>query len=289
MDHASIRYLEAKRTVDDRALAPRVSTAFRRERPAQPRVVEAGTGTGAMLPRLVASGLTAGEYVAIDSDPSVVEFAQYARPRELLYRGQQVVTVDDGFTVDDLSVSFRTGDALTAFRDGVDADVFVAASFADLVPLSALLDVIETTLRPGGLAYLPLSFDGGTIFQPDHPADDAVEAAYHAAIDDQPGRDHRAGRHLLEALQQRPGEILAVGASDWIVRPEDDGYPADEAYFLERILDFVAATVTALPATDHEISDWVETRRAQLASATLTYVAHQYDLLYRTGAAPDAR
>jgi hypothetical protein len=288
MDHASIRYLEAKRTVDDRALCPRVSSAFRRERPAQPRVVEAGTGTGAMLPRLVDGGLTAGEYVGVDSDPSVVEFAQYARPREFRYRDHAVAVADDGFTVDELSVSFRTGDALTAFGDGVEADVFVAASFADLVPLGALLDVIETTLRPGGLAYLPLSFDGGTIFQPDHPADDAVERAYHAAIDDRAGRDSRAGRHLLEALQRRPAEILAVGASDWIVRPNEDGYPADEPYFLDRILDFVAATVSELPTADHDISDWLETRRAQLASARLTYVAHQYDILYRTRAVPDA-
>jgi len=178
-----------------------------------------------------------------------------------------------------LSATFETGDALAALTAASGVDCVVAQAFADLVPVQRLLDAVESALTPGGLAYLPITFDGGTILQPDHPADRAVERAYHAAIDAEPGRDSRAGRHLLDACRRRDGDLLAAGASDWILRPTDDGYPADEAFFLDAILSFVAE---ALADADVEGGDdWLATRREQLAAGDLTYVAHQYDLLYR--------
>jgi hypothetical protein len=74
-----------------------------------------------------------------------------------------------------------------------------------------------------------------------------------------------------------------MASSDWIVRPRDGGYPADESFFLDCILEFVAAALAA--RDDADTADWPDTRRAQRAAGELTYVAHQYDLLYR---APDS-
>jgi len=285
VEHALPRYLESKRSIDDRALAPRVRDRFLAELPASPEILEAGCGTGVTVPRLLAWGVDAGRYTGVDADDRIVPFARRLRPKALRRAGYDVAEPSDAhgggdadFAVADLVVSFATGDALDAL-EAATVDAVVAQAFADLVPRDRLVPAIESALRPGGVAYLPITFDGGTIFQPDHPADGAVEAAYHAAIDARSGRDARAGRHLLDAFRRRDGDLLAAGSSDWIVRPRDGTYPADERYFLGRLLGFVA---DAVPDGDVEGFDaWLSTRREQLAAGELTYVAHQYDLLYR--------
>ncbi|ELZ27003.1 hypothetical protein C475_08711 [Halosimplex carlsbadense 2-9-1] len=280
MTHAATRYLESKRSVDDRARSRRVRDRLLGELPDAPRVLEAGCGTGVTVANLVEWGVDRGEYRGIDRDPGVVAFARAVRPRELRRRGHAVAATPEGLTVDRLTARFETGDALSTFADERGADLFVAQAFADLVPLPALVETVETALAPGGLAYLPITFDGGTVFQPDHPADDRVERAYHDAIDAREGRDARAGRHLIDLLGRREGDLLAVDGSDWVVRPRDGRYPADERHFLDRILGFVAE---ALAGEGIEgVDDWLATRREQLAAGELTYVAHQYDLLYRT-------
>ncbi|WP_251341942.1 class I SAM-dependent methyltransferase [Haloplanus halophilus] len=275
MNHADEGYLEAKRTVDERALDRRVRDRLLDELPAAPRVLEAGCGTGVTVPRLVAWGVTDGEYRGVDRDAATVERARALRAAEL---DADADADGEGFRVDDLTVRFEAGDALDAFA-GERADLVVAAAFLDLVPVDEALDAFASALAPGGLVYAPITFDGETVFQPDHPADDAVVAAYHDAIDDEPGRDARAGRHLLDRCRARDGALLAAGASDWIVHPRDGGYPADERRFLGAILSFVEEAVDGVPGAE----DWLRTRRRQLDSGTLTYVAHGYDVLYRPG------
>lgn len=331
MDHAEPRYLESKRSVDRRSLSRRVRDTLLAELPPAPRVLEAGCGTGATVPRLVSWGVPGFRYLGVDREPRAIAFARDVRPKELRRRGHEVVETprggrigagrsgagrgdavrtsagrsgadrtsstrtDDG-RAGDATFAFETGDALERLR-GEEADLVVAQAFLDVVPLEPAIATIEAALAPGGLAYFPITFDGGTLFQPDHPADAAVERAYHAAIDEIEGRDSRAGRHALALLGGREGTLLTAGASDWIVRPlggrngqaggvrgDDTGrYPADERRFLERILEFVeGAIVPGRAAIDRAtLADWLATRRRQLAAGELVYVAHQYDLLYR--------
>ncbi|RLM54062.1 class I SAM-dependent methyltransferase [Halobellus sp. Atlit-31R] len=293
MTHALPRYLESKHSVDERAFSRRVQDRLVESLPAEPTVLEAGCGTGVTVPRLLSWGVDAGTYRGVDTDECIVAFARRVRPAALRRAGHSVTeharaAAPDGerrsapdFTVADLSVSFESGDALDALEAASDRDLVVAQAFADLVPLDRLVSAVESALRPGGLAYLPITFDGGTIFQPDHPADEAVERAYHAAIDRRPGRDVRAGRHLADRLRRRDGELLSIGSSDWIVRPTDGGYPADERYFLSRILQFVADSLGDAERSVDGLDSWLATRREQLDAGDLVYVAHQYDLLYR--------
>jgi len=287
MDHAALRYLEAKRSVDERALSPRVRDRLLAELPAEPRVLEAGCGTGVTVARLREWDVEPASYRGVDRDAGVVAFARRVRPAALRRAGHDAVGNDEGFAVDGRPFVFEEGDALTAFRDEGDADLLVAQAFADLVPIDEMLAAFEAALRPGGLVYLPITFDGGTVFQPDHPVDEAVERAYHRAIDRRPGRDARAGRHLADLLRRRTGDLLAMSSSDWIVRPRDGAYPADEAHFLARILEFVEEALAAAPETVDGSEAWLERRREQLAAGELTYVAHQYDLLYRTPTEPE--
>jgi len=278
MNHARARYLHAKESVDERARSHRVRDRLLDELPDSPRVVEAGCGTGVTVSRLLDWGVERGQYRGLDTDPGIVAHARRVRPAICRRRGRTVASTAEGWYVDDLDCRVSVGDALARAGEQFDtgADLVVAQAFLDLVALDDALAAFDAALAPEGLLYAPITFDGLSSFQPDHPADAAVERTYHAAIDAQPGRDSRAGRHLLDRLR---GDLLAVDSSDWIVRPRGGTYPADERYFLGHILDFVADALA--DADVPEAGDWLATRREQLAAGELTYIAHQYDLLAR--------
>lgn len=278
MNHAQIRYLEAKHSVDERSRSRRVADRLFEALPASPTVGEAGAGTGAAVPWLLERGVAAGSYRGVDLSPTVVAHAQRTRPAALRYRGYDAVDTESGGTVGDFRFGFEVGDALEVLREQ-NHDLVVAQQFMDLVPLESAVDALTAAAGDGGLVYCPLTFDGVTVFQPDHPADDEIQRAYHEAIDDDADRETQAGRHLLEEFRDRAGSLLAADASDAIVRPRNGGYPADERYFLSCLLGFVEESVQpdAVPA----VGDWLSARRDQLADGRLSYVGHRYDFLYR--------
>lgn len=274
----TVRYLEAKRTVDDRSLSPRAIDRLLASVPEQARIFEAGCGTGATIPRLLEWGVD-GTYHGVDTDGTAVRHARDARPAELRTRGTAVTETDAGFHTNSLSVTVEQGDALTAVEEIGPIDLLVAQQVMDLVDRDRALSAFTDAVDSGGLLYFPLTFDGGTIFQPDHPLDAEIVEAYHATMDARPSGDSRAGRQLATRLQRGPGELLVMAPSDAIVRPRDGTYPADEAFFLGRILDFVEAELTEKDVSGLE--EWLDTRRGQLRARELIYVAHRYDLLYR--------
>jgi len=310
VSHAEVRYLEAKRSVDDRALSRPVVEALLDALPPAPTVFDAGCGTGATLDRLREWGVEGGRYRGVDADPGVVAFAREQRPKLHRRRGASVDRDGDAVVLDGRRATFAVGDALAAAR-GFDggADLVVAASFLDLVDVAALADAFEAALAPGGLLYCPVTFDGGTRFAPPRAGDDAVEAAFHDAIESAPDRSVRAASELLGVLDGRAGEVLAVGGSDWVVAPAAGAYPGDEAYFLDRILGFVADALAERGVGDGEgesevggdagnasepavgveggsgagvdAEAWLADRRAAAAAGELTYVAHNLDVLYR--------
>lgn len=262
-----IRYLDGKRTVDDRSLSRRVIDQLCSSLPDQPSIFEAGCGTGVTVPRLTDWGITDADYVGVDTSAELVREASSRWADE-----------HSGGT-DTRTVQFETGDALDAIEHRPPQDLLIAQQFLDLVDIDRALDVFTNALRPGGLAYFPLTFDGISIFEPAHPEDEAMMAAYHDSMDQRPNGNSKAGRHLATALRELPGELLAMDSADAIVRPQGGSYPADEQYVLETILDFVAEEIPtrAVPARD----EWLSTRREQIEKGELLYVAHRYDLLYR--------
>ena len=281
MRHARVRYLESKRSVDERSRSRRVADRLFEALPEAPAVGEAGSGTGTTVPWLLDRGVTAGSYRGIDVSPAVVAHARRAQPAALRYRGHDAVDTESGGAVGEFRFEFETGDALR--RLGArDLDLVVAQQFMDLVPLESTVDVLTDAVGDGGLVYCPLTFDGVTLFQPDHPDDEEIQRAYHGTIDRDADRDSRAGRHLLGEFRERDGSLLAVAASDAIVRPRDGGYPGDERYFLSCLLEFVEESISA--AAVPGVDDWLAARRDQLADGRLSYVGHRYDFLYRTAA-----
>jgi hypothetical protein len=178
------------------------------------------------------------------------------------------------------------------------ADLLIAHAFLDLLPMPESLPKLFPLLKPRGLAWLTINFDGLTTLEPpfqfsadtpsvhplpsaDNRVDLLIERLYHQTMDSRPtGGDSKSGRHLFGHLKQASAEILAAGASDWVVYPFKGQYPADEAYFLHFILRFFETSLANHPELDPELfRRWLELRRAQIERAELVYIAHQMDFL----------
>ncbi|ELY99019.1 hypothetical protein C482_10696 [Natrialba chahannaoensis JCM 10990] len=252
-------YLEAKHTVDDRALNRRVLDEFEaaltaRDGPVS--VVELGAGVGTMLVRLAAWDCFPARvsYRLVDHDEENIARARDLVPDQLEDAGYSVHWRDDHdaesptlvatreFTGDDGRAQNErprlleyTGPATTttttttitvtftisdAFEIEEQADAVIAAAFLDLVDLPTALESLESVLDPDGVLYAPITFDGGTGFVPTDPLDRDIERCYHHHMDEiRDGGSSRAGRELLAILRQRDWETLAAGGSDWVVRP----------------------------------------------------------------------
>ena len=293
------RYLRAKRTVDDRALDRRVVARLREglatraaDTTGPLRVLEVGAGIGTMLARFVDwDVLPTGEirYTAVDIESANVD-AIPAYLREWTAESGAAIS-EDPLTVetDDrrIEVDTVTADAMGYAADADGYDLLVGAALLDIVDRDGLRTLLGS-LGPGGHYYFPITFDGATRFRPSHPADRAVEARYHDHMDRKPGGDSRAGGDVLDRLRRLDGATLsAVAGSDWVVRPVDGEYPADEAYFLQHILDTVDGAVREMAGDDFDfdaLESWLARRREQVAAAELLYCTHQLDFLGRVRA-----
>lgn len=296
------RYLRAKRTVDDRALDRRVVDALRegiesrapaREEPF--RVLEVGAGIGTMLARAVEWDLLpAGDvrYTAVDlAADNVAELRPYLR--EWASDRPESVSGTDPLTLEGEGRRIEVEPVVVEAVEYAEAttaqyDLLVGVALLDILDLSGLGTLLEP-LAPGGLYYFPITFDGATRFRPAHPSDRTVERYYHDHMDGKPGGSSRAGEAVLARLREMDGVVvLAAGGSDWIVRPVDGSYPAEEAYFLRHILDTVEDAVGEVSDDELEaLSGWLSRRRAQVEAGELLYLTHQLDVLGRVTAADD--
>jgi SAM-dependent methyltransferase len=279
-EYSFTRYLAAKAAIDDRALNRDVwrhlAAALDAAGPAgQPvDVLEAGAGIGTMVERF--SHWYRGRplhYTAIDAQEENVAEAG----RRLLPRPGLEVTLE---TADIFDFARR--------KRGTRAwDLLIAHAFLDLVDVPRALPALFGLLRPGGLFYFTMVFDGATILEPaiDPAFDSHVEALYHCTMDErlvqgQQSGDSRAGRHMFGHLRAAGGELMAAGSSDWVVHPLGGGYPPGEAYFLHHIVDTVHRALAGRPEVDPaRFGAWIDRRHAQVEAGELVYVAHQLDFL----------
>jgi SAM-dependent methyltransferase len=234
------------------------------------------------------------EYVALDADPAHLPIA--ARRLEA-WAGEHgalwTASADDTWRIDgqgtQLEIRWVTASLFADALPDAPFDVLLAHAFLDLVDLDRALARLLPRLRPGGLFLFTLNFDGLTAFLPeDEPAlDRAIVEAYHATMDarrddGRPAGSSRTGRHLLAELPRRGAEMLAAGASDWIIFPGWDGYDRDEEIVLETMVGFVEESLGREPAFDRSsLSRWVARRRRQIKSGELIFLAHQIDVLGR--------
>jgi SAM-dependent methyltransferase len=295
------RYLSAKKSLDDRSLNLGVYQKLTAALPADKRgstlkILEVGCGLGTMIERLWDWNLTdRAAYTALDREPGLiveagVRLKKFARNRQLAFSETGGAIRLRGAGREWL-VTLKAGDFLTFGREQQGKksyDLVVAHAFMDLVDLPTGLPVLLSQLKTGGLYYFTLTFDGQTIFQP--PADpefnDLVVELYHQTMDRRAGGTSghsQSGRRLLEALGRYGSEILAAGSSDWVVWPQADGsYPAEEAYFLDYLLETIHQALAGHPGLDQpRLQAWLARRREQIQAGELIFIAHQVDVCGR--------
>ncbi len=285
--YSTVRYLKAKAAVDDNALNGRVYDALAQGITdmggSSLRIIELGAGVGSTFRRLFERGLlSSGEYVMVDLDSENLAEAERAVGE----------TVGSGGVA--LSVDYVAQDAVAYLREQAEAgrlaDVIIGQALVDLLNVPEFLEATASALRPGGLLYLPITFDGETVFEPTNNTllNARVVDSYHRTMDDRRTPSglatggSQAGRAVVEEIPRAGLEIAAAGSSGWVVYPQDGGYPEDVAYFLHHIVNFVWEALSERSIVfSAGLEEWVADRHRQIEIGELIYIAHQLDVLAR--------
>ncbi|MFB0506002.1 MAG: hypothetical protein ACETWT_04670 [Thermodesulfobacteriota bacterium] len=297
------RYLAAKKSVDDRAINRHVLGSLTRvlsndtsRSPIQ--VLEIGAGIGTMVERLLDWGvLKNATYTAVDSDPDIITEAcrrlpcwatsggyslnGKSREKMFLKKMNQHIFVE--------LEAIEIADFVDREKGHRSWDLLIANAFLDLVDVPSYLPLLFSLLRPSGLFYFTINFDGVTIFQPeiDPVLDRQIATLYHRTmnqrvISGKPSGDSCTGRHLFANLRACRVELLDAGSSDWVVFAGSNGYPEDEAHFLHHIIHTVDNALKGNPEVDANLfASWIRERHAQVEQGVLVYIAHQLDFLGR--------
>lgn len=289
MEYSFPHYLLSKQSVDDRALNKDVLNALKAHLPHQPiRVIEVGGGIGTMLRRLLRwDVIQHAEYMLVDEMAENIEYAsawipQFASEAGLGVErsGQSQLRVFD--EAHDVHIRLERADVFDFIQKNQEpADLLIAHAFLDLLPMPESLPKLLSLTT--GLAWLTINFDGVTSLEPviDAALDEKIERLYHKTMDTRPtGGDSKSGRHLFEHIRSVGANMLAAGASDWVVHAVNGKYMDDEEYFLHFILHFFDESLSGHVELDAgTFADWLAKRRAQIERGELVYIAHQMDFL----------
>jgi SAM-dependent methyltransferase len=214
---------EADIRARDPGLAARLSAHF--DGRAHVRVLDLGSGTGAMM-RAVAPLLGPDQrWLLVDSDPRLLAHA--APP--------------PGVALDRV-VADLAGE-LSPFFDP-RPDLVTASAFFDLCAAAWIDRLVRHAAAAGAAVYAVLSYDGRESWAPPHSLDAAVLAAFHADQRRDKGLDAALGpdaaAHLADSLR-RAGFEVGAAPSDWRLAP-----PADAALIRALARDSARAVAPAL-------------------------------------------
>jgi len=291
MEYSFPHYLLSKQSVDDRALNKDVLNALKANLPQQPiRIIEVGAGIGTMLRRLMRWDVVQrAEYVMVDELAENIEYASAWIPEFATEAGLSVERIEQNQVrvfdkTREVRIRLERADVFDFIRrNKAPADLLIAHAFLDLLPMPESLPKLLSLTK--GLAWLTVNFDGVTSLEPvlDAALDENIERLYHQTMDTRSlGGDSQSGRHLFGYLRGAGENILAAGASDWVVHAVGGEYLEDEKYFLHFILHFFEESLTGHPELEADaFADWLKARRAQVESGELVYIAHQMDFLVK--------
>ena len=233
--------------------------------------------------------MTNADYLALDEMDENIAYAAEWIPKWAESASMRVERIGENKIrlrdqAQDVRISFERADVFDFIQTNPPkSDLLIAHAVLDLFPLPESLPKLFSLTK--SLAWLTVNFDGMTIFEPtiDPALDELIERLYHESMDTRAtGGDSRTGRHLFSHLRSVGAQILAAGASDWVVHSINGKYAADEKYFLHFILHFFEESLTGHKDLDaNAFADWLSKRRAQIERGELVYIAHQMDFLVK--------
>ena len=306
LDYDFVRYLDAKKKIDDRALNRRVWDKLSAQLPTTNsriplQVLELGAGIGTMVERFVDWGLlTCADYTAVDVEADYIREACHRLNHKKLIKVSDLnpgsLNQSANYTVNSqVAVTFECADIYRFFEKACGKkkwDLGVAHAFMDLVNIAEVVPRFCQLIKPKGLLYLTLNYDGETILLPtvDQEFDQLINQLYNQSMDERivNGKrvgDSRTGRHLLYHLIKANAKLLAAGSSDWIVFSGPRGYTQDETYFLQFIVHTIYTELKGHASLNQkQLVSWVKRRRDQIEKGELIFIAKQMDVLARVEA-----
>lgn len=301
-EKAFIEYLQVKKAIDDRSLNRLVWETLIHSMPAateeQPwQVVEIGAGIGTMIQRLMEwDFLHYARYTALDASPLLLKEASQRLTDWARQKGFRVTTRDQSLAIRgyrrEVEINFLAQE-LSKWLGDYDlresTDLIIAHAFLDLINLMDTLPPLMRCLKPDGLFYFTINFDGLTVFEPpiDEKLDEQIIALYHRSMEERkvgekPSAGALSGRRLIRLVEQAGGTFLRIGASDWVVHPIEGVYPPGEARFLRLLLQMIGEELEGREEIGVEpLRDWLDQRNEQIEKGQLSLVIHQLDFVGR--------
>lgn len=308
-------YLEAKKEVDNSALnaevRKRLLSSIRdvvTEHSGPLRVLDLGTGSGAMVRRLlrdlgvVRSSGRDIEIRGVDIDAALIEAAEGLCTDAWVASG-----LENGRATGsgDVRIEFRVMSVEKALAEESSRELITAHALMDLLPMAATCAAVRRSLVPGGLFYATINYNGLTRWYP--KAEDAEFEQQLLSYYDRSMRRVRAGGReqdgaasggqLYEACRAAGLDVLALGGSDWCVFPKVDvgtgvadggearrGSPAAYTKGEVRLLTWMLGNIYKeglQEFTADQMEAWIQDRLGCLQQERLAMVVHHLDVLAR--------
>ncbi|HEV2511318.1 SAM-dependent methyltransferase [Bosea sp. (in: a-proteobacteria)] len=229
-------------------------------------IIDLGCGAGSNLRGSYGVLPARQHWTLVDADPRLLSVARRKLAEwadEAQEQGEELVLRKDDKT---LTVDFRQAD-LTKDLEwvlGWQPDLVTAAALFDLASVRWLERFVASLVSMRLPLYTVLTYDGRESWEPAHPEDQRMLAAFHHHQHSDKGFGPAAGPEATEALAQafrKAGTAVTVGESPWQLG-------VDHVDLVRELAAGIAAAVTETGHVSPEtIANWLEAKRG--ASVTI--------------------
>lgn len=290
-------YLDAKYPLDSRSLNRDVLENLKSAISAKRhlRWLDLGTGTGAMLKRVIDMNPVASlNITGLDIDAGLLAAAAEQLTDCLQQNGFQIEDAGGGISAYREKQTVRIRFECASILDwspndtGAGFDLITAHAFMDIVPLQPVTCKIREYLETKGLFYTTLNYDGETALIPVYSNekfegkilqhyDQSMETRQ---IEGLSTGGAYSGRRLIGALSMVGFDISSYGSSDWNITPVNTVYRDNDAFCLKSLLAMIYAEAAKEAAFNpNKLATWHSERSHEIDSSTLGMIVHQLDIL----------
>lgn len=233
-------------------------------------IIDLGCGAGSNLRGSYSALSVRQHWTLVDADSRLLSVARRKLAEwadEAQEQGEELVLRKDDKT---LTVDFRQADLNKELEWvlGWQPDLVTAAALFDLASARWLERFAASLVSMRLPLYTVLTYDGRESWEPEHPEDQRMLAAFHHHQHGDKGFGLAAGPDATEALAQafrKAGTAVTVGESPWQLG-------AAQSDLIHELAAGIAAAVTETGHVAPEaIAAWLEAKR----SATSVRIGHQ--------------